>query len=185
MFQSSTIEFETKFLPPNLANKLFSRFMDLPYDDAHSSRQVKWFGPIDYKYGGISLSPSPIQTIEEIDALRIRLEQHIGASFNSCLVNLYKDEKSMVPKHSDDEDLFGLDPIIASVSLGCSRRFLLESKLKNSPCKHCFLLQAGDLLIMKGETQRKWLHSVPPERFKCTPRINLTFRNVVYFDHHE
>ena len=114
--------------------------MNLPYDDAHSSRQVKWFSPIEYKLGGISLSPSPMQTIEEIDALRIETEQHVGASFNSCLVNLYKDEKSMVLKHSNDEDLHGLDPKIAPVSSGCSRRFLLESKVKNSPCKHCFLL---------------------------------------------
>ena len=65
----------------------------------------------------------------------------------------------MVPKHADDEKLFGEDPVIASLSLGASRRFILESKLRSNSSKHCFLLQAGDLLVMKGQTQKYWLHS--------------------------
>ena len=88
----------------------------------------------------------------------------------------------MVPKHSDDEQLFGDDPIIASLSLGSARRFILESKLRSDYSEHCFLLEAGDLLIMKGQTQKYWVHSVPPEKTKCGPRINLTFRNVVNFE---
>ena len=181
LFQTSEITFEPTFLPPCQADKIFSTMQDLSFDDIHTTRSVVWFGPTDYVYGSARLAPYPTSTNEEIDRLCQTLEAHIGTNFNSCLVNLYRDEKSMVPKHADDEKLFGEDPVIASLSLGSSRRFILESKLRSNSSKHCFLLQAGDLLVMKGQTQKYWLHSVPPEKTPCGPRINLTFRNVVNF----
>ena len=94
-----------------------------------------------------------------------KLEVYLETKLNSCLVNLYKDNKSMIPKYSDDEYLLGVDPVIASLSLGETRRFVLEpnekSSMKAVKSKYIFELQTGDLLLMTGETQQYWLHSVP------------------------
>ena len=102
-----------------------------------------------------------------------------NAPLINCLVNLYLDRKSLVPKHSDDEGLFGRDPIIASISLGETRRFVVEPKVNERPTTSLrtvfpVLLRHDDLLVMKGETQEYWLHSVPPEVNHCKPRINIS-----------
>lgn len=101
--------------------------------------------------------------------------------------------------HADDEKLYGPTPEIASISFGCEREFLLKkkpgktsrgkntsgeppkkrSKKDASPDKHSFVLKHGSLLVMRGYTQRDWLHSVPKRVKADSLRINLTFRLVV------
>ena len=184
--QTSRVTLLPKFLPPNLAEKLFDIFTEsLKFENIHSTRSVLWFGPTSYKYGRTNLEQRPLDSENEVHGLSKKLEAYLGTKFNSCLVNLYKDNKSMIPKHSDDEYLFGVDPVIASLSLGETRRFVLKpngkSSMKAIKSRYIFVLQAGDLLLMTGETQQYWLHSVPEEPFICKPRINLTFRNVTKF----
>ncbi|PON57635.1 DNA oxidative demethylase ALKBH [Parasponia andersonii] len=122
-----------------------------------------------------------------------------GSSFNSLLLNRYKGGSDYVAWHSDDERLYGSAPEIASVSFGCDREFLLKKKngkrsnekrkdeepaskrLKksNQVDQHSFTLKHGSLLLMRGFTQRDWLHSVPKRAKADATRINLTFRRVV------
>ncbi|KAM6601855.1 hypothetical protein CsatA_021464 [Cannabis sativa] len=123
-----------------------------------------------------------------------------GSSFNSLLLNKYKDGNDYVAWHSDNEKLYGSAPDIASVSFGCDREFLLKKKpgnkskekrneeepaskrLKksiNQVDQHSFTLKHGSLLVMRGYTQRDWLHSVPKRAKAGATRINLTFRHVV------
>ncbi|KAJ7967848.1 Alpha-ketoglutarate-dependent dioxygenase alkB [Quillaja saponaria] len=119
-----------------------------------------------------------------------------GSSFNSLLLNRYKGGNDYVSWHSDDEKLYGPTPEIASVSFGCEREFILKKKpsktsrekngepvgkrLKQNICtdQHSFTLKHGSLLVMRGYTQRDWLHSVPKRAKPETTRINLTFRHV-------
>ncbi|XP_078431879.1 oxidoreductase, 2OG-Fe(II) oxygenase family protein [Wolffia australiana] len=112
-----------------------------------------------------------------------------GSKFNSLLLNRYKGGSDYVAWHSDDEKLYGDAPEIASLSLGCDRDFLLRKKklpvatLGKRPREHCLeqyslLLKHGSLLVMKGYTQRDWLHSVPKRTRAGSIRINLTFRLV-------
>lgn len=59
---------------------------------------------------------------------------------------------------SDDEKFLGPNPTIASMSLGTTRDFLMKHKDdKNLTLK--LALNNGELLVMKGSTQSKWLHS--------------------------
>nr|GEU78138.1 DNA oxidative demethylase ALKBH2 [Tanacetum cinerariifolium] len=49
----------------------------------------------------------------------------------------------------------------------------------DSTDKCCFALKHGSLLVMRGNTQRDWLHSVPKRAKANSARINLTFRRVI------
>ncbi|KAK6269184.1 hypothetical protein QUC31_013344 [Theobroma cacao] len=121
-----------------------------------------------------------------------------GTRFNSLLLNRYKGSNDCAGWHADDEKLYGSTPEIASVSFGCEREFFLKKKSRKSsqersdegpPSKrlkksnnvdqHCFRLKHGSLLVMRGYTQRDWLHSVPKRAKAETTRINLTFRHVL------
>ena len=181
--QNCWVSFTKRFIPPNQAEMLFNVFKKADFKNAHVGRSVLWFGPIDYTYGATTLKRQELDSNRHISKFAVRLSEVLGVRFNSCLVNSYEDEKSFVPKHSDDESLFGIDPTIASLSIGETRRFILEPSSKYGPksikSKYTFLLQSGDLLVMKGQTQRYWVHSVPQETYPCSPRFNLTFRRVV------
>ncbi|XAR53882.1 DNA oxidative demethylase [Bertholletia excelsa] len=122
-----------------------------------------------------------------------------GSCFNSLLLNRYKGGNDYVGWHADEEKLYGPTPEIASVSFGCDREFLLKKKpskksqdkrvdgkpptkrlkKENQPDQHSFMLKHGSLLLMKGYTQRDWIHSVPKRVRAEATRINLTFRRIL------
>lgn len=93
------------------------------------------------------------------------------------IVQFYADGKDSISYHSDDESFLGPEPTIASISLGGSRDFYLKHK-EDKEKQEKFVLDDGDLLIMRGKTQEKWLHAIP-KRARAQPRINLTFRKAI------
>jgi alkylated DNA repair dioxygenase AlkB len=44
------------------------------------------------------------------------------------LINYYRDGKDRVAWHSDDEKELGINPVIASVSLGAERKFQVSTQ---------------------------------------------------------
>lgn len=135
-------------------------------------RLVSWHGdPLaSYSYSGSRFAPLPWP--EAVSDLRTKL----GAfgEFNSMLVNFYRDGKDSVGFHADDEPELG--PVIASISLGARRRFVL--KRKSDGLTHEFALGEGDLLVMRGALQKHWVHGIPKTAKYVGPRMNLTFRQV-------
>jgi alkylated DNA repair dioxygenase AlkB len=134
-------------------------------------------GPhLAYTYSGLTLQPlpwaAPVQQIKQ------EVEKLAGATFNSCLLNYYRDGKDHLSWHSDNEALYGPQPTIASVSLGASRDFILRS-IADSSVKIKLQLSQGDVLVMSGTMQQHWLHSVPKRKALSEPRVNLTFRSIV------
>jgi alkylated DNA repair dioxygenase AlkB len=127
-----------------------------------------------YSYSNITMYPHPFT--KELEEVKSRIESLIPPTvFSSCLLNLYRDGKDSNGWHSDDEESLGIDPVIASVSLGQERYFHFKHK-KDKTLKHKMLLNHGSLLIMKGSTQHHWLHQIPKTSRKIEERINLTFR---------
>jgi alkylated DNA repair dioxygenase AlkB len=110
----------------------------------------------------------------ELEAMRDALSEHAGVAFNSALANLYRDGHDSVAWHADDEPALGTNPVIASVSLGARRRFILRRREGGQ--KETFTLGEGDLVVMHGATQRLWVHAVPKQRAVTDSRVNLTFR---------
>ena len=130
---------------------------------------------ITYRYSNLCLDAAAWHPA--IQHLREQLEMRGYGSFNAVLMNLYRDGLDSMGWHSDDEPELGENPVIASISLGEARRFLLRRK-DNHTAKQELVLEHGSLLLMSGELQHFWQHSVPRTQKPRQPRINLTFRQV-------
>jgi len=141
-------------------------------------RQTAWYGNagIKYSYSGIERE-SKFWTpfLEEI---RDRIQEVTESSFNSVLLNRYRNEEDSVAWHADDEQELGDSPTIASVSFGASRKFQLRYKNKKDGIFSIFL-HHGDLMIMDPPTQAHYLHCVPKSSKRVSERINLTFRKIL------
>lgn len=150
--------------------RLFGRWIEAP-------RLSSWIGDpqATYRYSGARFVPQPWP--ESLQPLRARLERELALPFNSVLANRYRDGRDSMGWHSDDEAELGQAPVIASVSLGATRRFLLRHR--RDPQQRVELsLPHGSLLVMAGATQRCWRHSLPRTARPVGERINLTFRYV-------
>lgn len=137
-------------------------------------RMEAWHGPTPYRFGGSELPAAPMPRV--LQSLALRAEQAIdGARFDSCLVNLYRDGRDSVAWHSDDEPEMG-DPIIASISLGATRPFLLQRKT-GMTTRLRVVLEHGSMLVMLRGVQTEWVHCLPKVRGLHDRRVNLTLRD--------
>lgn len=140
-------------------------------------RLSAWYG-IDgaqYAYSGHTYVPLPFSPL--LDEIRREVELAAGHPFNSALLNAYRDGADSMGWHSDDEPELGPQPVIASVSLGATRRFRLRHRRqKLDPV--ALDLEHGSLLVMDGDTQAHWCHAVPKTRRSVGLRVNLTFRRI-------
>ncbi len=130
-----------------------------------------------YKYARQILQAEK-ETPYYIHHLMSWISQTIGQSFPTVLLNYYQDGQDNIGFHSDDEPLLGVNPIIPTLSLGATRRFILVDK-SNKDNKIEFHPNSGDLLIMQGFTQQNWKHGINKESKVKTGRISLTFRNFI------
>lgn len=128
--------------------------------------------------------PRPLP--EALDCLRLLTENATDCKFNFALVNYYATGNDSISYHSDDERFLGVEPAIASFTLGATRDFLLKHKptpaddeSEKKPLK--FPLRSGDMILMRGRTQSNWLHSIPKRKGGEAEkgRINITFRRAM------
>jgi alkylated DNA repair dioxygenase AlkB len=141
-------------------------------------RLTAWYGDPDaaYTYSGLSLVP--LSWTDALLEIRKKVEVFCSEKFNSALLNLYRNGQDSMGWHCDNERQLGKDPTIASVSLGAVRKF----RLRNYQIKKDIIdLEPADgsLIIMSGETQTHWEHSVPKTSMVVGPRINITFRRII------
>jgi alkylated DNA repair dioxygenase AlkB len=150
--------------------RLFGRECDVP-------RLSCWIGDPDarYRYSGTDFAPRPWPAA--LLVLRDQVQEACGTCFNSVLANRYRDGRDSMGWHSDDEPELGPEPVIASLSLGATRRFLLRHR--RDPGRRLALdLGPGSLLVMRGATQSNYRHALPRTARAVGERINLTFRQV-------
>lgn len=141
-------------------------------------RLQAWYSTngLSYSYSGLKLNPLPFN--HRLCQIKTSIEAATGHHFNSLLANLYRSGSDSVGWHSDNEPELGANPVIASLSLGETRRFLLKHRKQPRSKPFEISLHNGDLLVMAGGTQHFWLHQVPKSRLMLSPRINLTFRKI-------
>jgi alkylated DNA repair dioxygenase AlkB len=128
-----------------------------------------------YTYSRVRFAPHPWPCV--LDPLRAKVSALAAESFNSVLANRYADGGDSMGWHADDEPELGPRPVIASLSLGATRRFLLRRRGAN--LRHELALHHGSLLVMRGDTQAHWQHALPRTAKPVGLRINLTFRRIV------
>jgi alkylated DNA repair dioxygenase AlkB len=146
---------------------VFGRWVEQP-------RLTAWYGNegVPYRYSGSELRPH--SWTPELVELREICEQVAGARFNSVLANQYRHGNDSVAWHADNEPELGVEPVIASVSLGAERRFDLRHRATGETVR--VPLRPGSVLVMSGRTQEHWVHQVAKTRRPVGSRINLTFR---------
>lgn len=128
-----------------------------------------------YSYSGQQLTTHPFN--EGLKQLKEKVEKISSEHFNSVLINLYRDGTDSNGWHADNEKELGKNPLIASLSLGVSRRFDLRHNITGE--NRQFTLEPGSLLIMGGELQHNWKHQIAKSKKIQDPRINLTFRKIM------
>ncbi len=141
-----------------------------------TKRKTAWYGDnkLTYSYSNTTHITTP--WISVLSELKEIIETKSQSTFNSCLLNLYHDGDEGMAWHSDNEKELGDQPIIASVSLGAERKFVFKHNESKERVSH--VLEQGSLLLMKGDTQQYWQHSLPKTKKVKEPRINLTFRTI-------
>ncbi len=182
------LQYAQQFLPQEQADRLLAELIiRVPWQQAEirlfgknvvTPRLSCWMGDASavYRYSNTTFLPEP--WLESIFALKHQLETVAGSSFNSVLLNYYRNGQDAMGWHSDDEPELGQQPVIASVSLGAERRFLLREKTKNARSM-TLQLAHGSLLLMKGNSQQRYQHALPRTAKPIGARINLTFRKIL------
>ena len=180
------LSFDPLFLPAAEATALLQQLTaEVPWEQRAirmfgqqlpQPRLTAWYGDPEarYTYSGLTWEPRP--WTPPLLALRHRIEAATQAQFNSVLLNLYRDGRDSMGWHADDEPELGPAPIIASLSLGATRRFRLRPHGGRAQAPFGLDLPAGSLLLMGGSTQQHWQHALPKTSRPVGPRLNLTFR---------
>ena len=137
-----------------------------------------WYGDNDcpYTYSGITLNPNP--WTDRLLMLNDELGKICKRRFNSVLMNWYRKGGGYNSCHKDTEKELGKESFTTYVHLDESRRFLLRL-CDNHTLKLELLLHHGSILVMAGQLQHFWQHSVPRQKKILSSRVNLTFRNII------
>lgn len=147
------------------------------FGKTHSTPRLEAFYAeknVNYSYSGQQLENHAFTPL--LLKIKEKIEKETAYSFNSVLVNYYRDGNDSNGWHADNEKELGENPIIASLSFGTSRRFDLKHISKAE--KLSIQLNSGSLLVMGGETQHFWKHQIAKSKKITTGRINLTFRTI-------
>lgn len=100
--------------------------------------------------------------------------------FNFAVVNYYKNGKEYIGYHSDKEFSTNKNSDgtinIASLSFGATRDFLMQNRATKQV--HTYILESGDLFIIKGNTNKNFKHKLPKRLKVHEPRYNISFRSM-------
>jgi alkylated DNA repair dioxygenase AlkB len=139
-------------------------------------RLIAWAGTLPYRYSGQTLEPRPFTPA--LSGLFALMRERAGLEFDHALVNRYRDGTHSMGFHADAEPELGQNPVVASLSLGAPRRFVIVHKRDRSD-RHEIELVHGSLLVMGGTMQHHYRHGLPRTRRLVTQRINVTFRSLL------
>jgi len=182
------LDFTPAFIEPAEADRLFARVRaEATWEQREivlfgkrilQPRLIAWGGTVAYRYSGQTLEPRELT--ETLGALLERVNACAGVTFNHVLANRYRDGQDSMGMHADDEPELGPAPVVATLSLGATRRFLVVPRRgSDTPDRrHSLDLPGGSLLIMSGACQAQFRHGLPRDAAVQTERISLTFRTV-------
>lgn len=184
-FPHGLLEFRENFLTPEEASLLQAMLISKsPWKQKTPKPREKtvitplltaWFGDGEkaYKLGGSEFEVN--SWTPELLSVKEKIEGKFGYEFNSVLLNLCRNNSDSVAWHRDKEKRYGERPVIASISLGETRKFDFR-KVDDPRRRYSLPLPHGSLLIMKGDLQENWQHRIAKSAHPVKEQINLTFR---------
>ena len=178
-----TIFYEENFYRQDQADALFDQLRaETPWQQERGRtgpfpRLTAWYADAGLTYSYSGVTHEALAWTETLRGIRRRVEDAARTPFNSLLLNFYRDGQDSIGYHTDAEPELGTNPVIASISLGAVRQFVMKHIETGEKLKYD--LAHGSLLIMGGTCQHHWLHGVPKTKAAVGPRINLTFRNII------
>jgi alkylated DNA repair dioxygenase AlkB len=139
-----------------------------------------WAQPVVRMYDREVLTPRLVASIdtaihEVIPQIVDSLSTRYGIRMDQVSAGWYRDGNDSVAYHGDRIARERPRSMVATVSLGGARRFLIRPKEGGET--HSFSLGHGDLVVMGGSCQRTWEHAIPKTR-SAEPRIALMFRHL-------
>ena len=147
-----------------------------------TTRQIVWMGDTDadYQYSGHVRQTVPWSDV--VFHVKQKIEQALAevgvtANSNTCLLNYYPSGADGMGYHADDEKELGQQPVIASLSLGATRKFVFKHKKTQDKVE--LYLESGQLVVMHGDTQTFWKHTITKTETVDAGRISLTFRHML------
>jgi alkylated DNA repair dioxygenase AlkB len=180
------LDYRPGWLDPDASAGLLDRLRDgLPWEqraivlfgrEVLQPRLIAWAGERPYRYSGRTLEPRPFTA--ELAAVRDQVAADAGAPFDHVLVNRYRGGDDSMGMHADDEPELGADPVVAAVSLGAPRRFVIQPRRKGEAARKVVVLEPGSLVVMGGSFQHQFRHGIP-RAAAAGERISLTFRRVL------
>jgi alkylated DNA repair dioxygenase AlkB len=195
---NSFVEFYPNFLDKNSADALFKDLLDnIPwrnstYKGIPLPRLQCWMSDPDVNPQELFQKEPALKWSEKMMDVKERLDPFCAEhakKFDYVVMQLYRNGQDMSGWHFDGDAKEPGRNIIASVSLGATRKFLVKEKPQNfqynmdalfddidTSCDYEFDLAHGSLAIMRGDMQNTHLHAVPRLHELTEPRINLTFR---------
>ncbi|MCE9561968.1 MAG: alpha-ketoglutarate-dependent dioxygenase AlkB [Planctomycetes bacterium] len=133
-----------------------------------------WFADDGLRYSYSGLTHLGAGWLPELAEIKSDVEIASGTSFNSRLLNRYRNGQDSIGFHTDAEPELGENPVVATLSFGSERDFVLRHRKKKETLT--YRVGHGSLLVMGGTSQHHWLHSVPKTEEVVGERISLTFR---------
>lgn len=192
---NSTVLWDSNYLSVYDADKLFAELKTIDYiqpafkmwgKPVSVPRLQNWMANSNVsnvdktsaKFSALYQTQPQLEWSSSVLALKTKLEDDLDCSFDYVLINMYRDGNDYISYHSDKEASGDTNSIIASISLGGSRKFVLRHinwKEKSIP-KQEYMLTHGSMIVMKDDVQKHWKHAIMKTKKDCGPRINLTFR---------
>ena len=162
-----------KMHPKDLGKvKICGRVIDTPrYQESYGE---------SYYYTGINHPAKeinhPAKEINHpfLDKLLKWVRNDSGKNYTQMLINWYVDGNHYIGPHSDDTRQLEPNSAIYSFSFGQTRDFVIQSKDKTF--RKVIPVKNNMILVMGGEMQKYYKHSVPKRKNATMSRINITFR---------
>jgi len=183
---ASWLDLEPSFLAPDEAGEALNQLRsELLWEQREivifgrripQPRLIAWGGTAAYRYSGQTLEPRALTGT--VTALLARVSAFARVPFNHVLANRYRDGHDSMGMHADDERELGPAPVVATLSLGAARRFVIAGRRAKTAERRSLALASGSLLVMGGACQSEFRHGVPRDPALQSERISLTFRAV-------
>ena len=191
----STIIWKENVLPDEIHETLMESFKTMDwyggdYEGRKVSRKQRWYH-IDGTYfcdkwpnfDRWVANPyfSALQQAQDFVQEYVKTNFDIDVPLNSVLINSYENGKIIIPKHRDNEEIFGDNPTVIIVSLGSTRTLRFSrvkphmSSLKTIGHTIDIDLKPKSILIMQGTTQKYYCHELLVSE-SLIPRFSMTFR---------